>query len=167
LRFEREVGQLDFNAFTAQTAGLNTGTVHAGNPTLNPGEDWVAETAWDRHLFRLFRDDVLAHALPRERRLHAALGFAIDLGAHRTPQQNRKQKCGCHGFVVGNTFVRAAQSGLDHHAKFFAAAKRQCTRSQRKYIDQQSGLLERVKTFQAVAGEKHLQRFVEQSRAPA
>jgi hypothetical protein len=48
LRLEREVGQLDFDDFTAQAAGLNTGTVHAGNPTLNPGEDWVAEAAWDR-----------------------------------------------------------------------------------------------------------------------
>ena len=52
LRLEREVGQLDFNDFTAQTAGLNTGTVHAGNPTLNPGEDWVAEAAWDRRFWR-------------------------------------------------------------------------------------------------------------------
>ena len=52
LRFEREVGQLDFNDFTAQTAGLNTGTVHAGDPTLNPGQDWVAEAAWDRRFWR-------------------------------------------------------------------------------------------------------------------
>jgi hypothetical protein len=48
LRMEREVGQLDFNDFTAQVAGLNTGTVHAGNPTLNPGEDWVIEGTWER-----------------------------------------------------------------------------------------------------------------------
>jgi hypothetical protein len=52
IRVEREVGQLDFNDFTAQTAGLNTGTVHAGNPTLDPGEDWVAEGAWDRRFWR-------------------------------------------------------------------------------------------------------------------
>ena len=51
LRIEREVGQLDFDDFTAQTAGLNTGTVHAGNPALNPDQDWVIEAAWDRRFW--------------------------------------------------------------------------------------------------------------------
>jgi len=51
-RIEREVGQLNFDDFTAQTAGLNTGTVHAGNPTLNPDQDWVAEGTWDRRFWR-------------------------------------------------------------------------------------------------------------------
>src|SRR5579859_3897280 len=52
LSAEREVGQLNFDDFTAQTAGLNTGTVHAGNPTLNPGQDWLVEAAWDRRFWR-------------------------------------------------------------------------------------------------------------------
>lgn len=52
LRVEREVGQLNFDDFTAQTAGLNTGTVQAGNPTLNPSSDWVAEAAWERKFWR-------------------------------------------------------------------------------------------------------------------
>jgi hypothetical protein len=52
LRVEREVGQLNFADFTAQTAGLNTGTVHAGNPTLNPQQDWVVEGAFDRRFWR-------------------------------------------------------------------------------------------------------------------
>ena len=52
LRVEREVGQLNFDDFTAQTAGLNTGTVQAGNPTLNPDSDWVAEAAWERKFWR-------------------------------------------------------------------------------------------------------------------
>jgi hypothetical protein len=52
LRLEREVGQLDFDDFTAQVAGLNTGTVHAGNPTLDPDQDWVAEGAWERRFWR-------------------------------------------------------------------------------------------------------------------
>lgn len=49
---EREVGQLNFDDFTAQTAGLNTGTVDAGNPTLNPDQDWKLEAAWDRRFWR-------------------------------------------------------------------------------------------------------------------
>lgn len=51
LRVEREVGQLNFDDFTAQTAGINTGTVHAGNPALNPEQDWVIEGAWDRRFW--------------------------------------------------------------------------------------------------------------------
>jgi hypothetical protein len=51
LRAEREVSQLNFDDFTAQAAGLNTGTVYAGNPTLNPGQDWVVEAAWDRRFW--------------------------------------------------------------------------------------------------------------------
>jgi hypothetical protein len=51
LRAEREVGQLNFDNFTAQAAGLNTGTVHAGNPTLDPSQDWVVEAAWDRRFW--------------------------------------------------------------------------------------------------------------------
>jgi outer membrane receptor protein involved in Fe transport len=52
LSVEREVGQLNFDDFTAQAAGLNTGTVHAGNPTLDPGQDWELEAAWDRRFWR-------------------------------------------------------------------------------------------------------------------
>ena len=51
LRAEREVGQLNFDDFTAQAAGLNTGTVHVGNPTLDPDQDWVVEAAWDRQFW--------------------------------------------------------------------------------------------------------------------
>ncbi|HEY2179038.1 MAG TPA: TonB-dependent receptor, partial [Caulobacteraceae bacterium] len=51
LRIEREIGQLNFDDFTAQTAGINTGTVHAGNPTLDPEQDWVLEAAWDHRFW--------------------------------------------------------------------------------------------------------------------
>lgn len=51
MRVEREVGQLNFDDFTAQSANLNTGTVQAGNPNLNPGQDWVYEAAWDRRFW--------------------------------------------------------------------------------------------------------------------
>jgi outer membrane receptor protein involved in Fe transport len=51
LRLEREVSQLNFNDFVAQTAGISTGTVHAGNPALNPERDWVIEGAWDRRFW--------------------------------------------------------------------------------------------------------------------
>ena len=47
-RYEREVGQLDFNAFVASSS-LNTGTVTAGNPNLVPSQDWVSEIAVERH----------------------------------------------------------------------------------------------------------------------
>ena len=51
LRVEREVGQVNFDNFTAQTAGINTGTVQAGNPRLAPDRDWVFEAAWERRFW--------------------------------------------------------------------------------------------------------------------
>jgi outer membrane receptor protein involved in Fe transport len=51
VRVEREIGQLNFDDFTAQTAGINTGTVFAGNPTLVPQQDWVFEAAWDHRFW--------------------------------------------------------------------------------------------------------------------
>ncbi|HXV01266.1 MAG TPA: TonB-dependent receptor, partial [Caulobacteraceae bacterium] len=51
VRVEREVGQLNFDDFTAVSAGINTGTVHAGNPALDPEQDWVFEAAWDRRFW--------------------------------------------------------------------------------------------------------------------
>lgn len=52
LRVEREIGQLNFDDFTAKSAGLNTGTVYAGNPNLNPEQDWVFEATWDHRFWR-------------------------------------------------------------------------------------------------------------------
>jgi hypothetical protein len=52
LRIEREIGQLDFTQFVAQTAGINTGTVVVGNPNLSPNQDWAVEADWDRHFWR-------------------------------------------------------------------------------------------------------------------
>jgi hypothetical protein len=49
-RYEREVGQLDFGAFTASTT-LNAGVVTAGNPNLVPQQDWVSEIAYERHFW--------------------------------------------------------------------------------------------------------------------
>ena len=46
-RFERTVGQLDFNDFTA-TSSLNTGVLTAGNPNLTPEQAWVSEAAFER-----------------------------------------------------------------------------------------------------------------------
>ncbi len=51
LHVEREVGQLNFDDFTAQSAGLNTGTIQTGNPRLNPGQDWLYEAAWERRFW--------------------------------------------------------------------------------------------------------------------
>ncbi len=44
MRYEREVGQLDFGAFTASTS-LVAGVVTAGNPNLEPKQDWASEIA--------------------------------------------------------------------------------------------------------------------------
>lgn len=51
VRFEREVGQLNFDDFTASAATLGGGSVHGGNPNLNPQQDWVAEAAWDHRFW--------------------------------------------------------------------------------------------------------------------
>jgi outer membrane receptor protein involved in Fe transport len=48
LRYEREVGQLDFGAFVASSS-LTTGTINAGNPNLVPAQDWASEVAIERH----------------------------------------------------------------------------------------------------------------------
>jgi len=47
LRYEREVAQLNFDDFVAKSS-LNTSTVTAGNPNLNPEQDWVSEIAVER-----------------------------------------------------------------------------------------------------------------------
>jgi hypothetical protein len=47
LRVEREVGQLNFNAFVASSS-LVSGVVTAGNPNLVPQQDWVGEVAAER-----------------------------------------------------------------------------------------------------------------------
>jgi outer membrane receptor protein involved in Fe transport len=50
LRVEREVGQLDFGSFVA-TSALNGSGVQAGNPNLNPSQDWAFEAAYERHFW--------------------------------------------------------------------------------------------------------------------
>ncbi len=52
LRVEREVGQLDFNAFVASSNLSNGLGVTAGNPNLNPELDWVAEAAIEQQLWK-------------------------------------------------------------------------------------------------------------------
>lgn len=46
-RYEREVGQLDFNSFVASTT-LTAGVVSAGNPNLVPSQDWASEVALEQ-----------------------------------------------------------------------------------------------------------------------
>jgi hypothetical protein len=50
LRYEREVGQLDFGSFVAST-NLVAGVVTAGNPNLVPAQDWASEIAYERHFW--------------------------------------------------------------------------------------------------------------------
>lgn len=50
-RFEREVGQLDFDDFVADTS-FNTGAgVQAGNPDLNPDQAWVGELTLEQRFW--------------------------------------------------------------------------------------------------------------------
>jgi hypothetical protein len=50
IRGEREVGQLDFAAFSA-SGSLNAGGVHAGNPQALPQQAWVSEIALERRFW--------------------------------------------------------------------------------------------------------------------
>jgi hypothetical protein len=50
LRVEREVGQLDFGAFSA-SGSLNVGGLHAGNPNVVPQQDWVYESAFEHRFW--------------------------------------------------------------------------------------------------------------------
>jgi outer membrane receptor for ferrienterochelin and colicin len=50
LRFEREVGQLDFGDFVSSVA-FSTATVDAGNPDLHPDQTWVSELAYERRFW--------------------------------------------------------------------------------------------------------------------
>ena len=49
LRLEREVGQLNFSDFVANSS-FSTGQVFAGNPNLVPQQAYVVEGAWERRI---------------------------------------------------------------------------------------------------------------------
>jgi len=50
LRVEREVGQLDFGAFSA-SGSLNAGGLHAGNPNVLPQQSWTVEGVYERRFW--------------------------------------------------------------------------------------------------------------------
>ncbi|MBS0361488.1 MAG: TonB-dependent receptor [Proteobacteria bacterium] len=50
LRFERSVGQLDFNSFVASTS-FSAGVVTVGNPKLVPEQDLISEIAFERRFW--------------------------------------------------------------------------------------------------------------------
>jgi len=52
LRFEREVGQLNFNDFVASSNLASSVGVTAGNPDLNPEQAWVSEAAVEQQLWK-------------------------------------------------------------------------------------------------------------------
>jgi outer membrane receptor protein involved in Fe transport len=77
LRLEREVGQLDFDAFVA-SASLNTATgVTAGNPDLAPEQAWTAELVFERRFWARGAAVVTLQAL--------ALSDVVDRGPVFTP----------------------------------------------------------------------------------
>jgi outer membrane receptor protein involved in Fe transport len=77
VHYERVVGQLDFNDFTAATKGLASGVLVAGNPDLSPEQAWVSEAAIERRFWD-------AGALTLTYR-HSALSDAIDRAPIFTP----------------------------------------------------------------------------------
>lgn len=50
-RIEREVGQLDFDDFVADTSFNTGGGVQAGNPDLNPEQAWVGEVTLEQRFW--------------------------------------------------------------------------------------------------------------------
>jgi len=50
LRVEREIGQLDFGAFSA-SGSLNAGGLHAGNPNVLPQQSWTFESAFEHRFW--------------------------------------------------------------------------------------------------------------------
>lgn len=70
IRFEREVGQLDFNAFAA-SAELQNENVLGGNIDLEPEQRWISELAYER---RFWGDGVLSLTLR-----HDEISDAIDV----------------------------------------------------------------------------------------
>lgn len=69
LTLERTVGQLDFDDF-ASSASLSSGTISAGNPTLEPERAWRVEFAWERS----FDGDASVSLLAR----HEAISQLVD-----------------------------------------------------------------------------------------
>ena len=51
VRFERVVGQLDFNDFTTATGNLSAGVLTVGNPNLSPEQAWVSEAAIEQRFW--------------------------------------------------------------------------------------------------------------------
>jgi outer membrane receptor protein involved in Fe transport len=51
LRVEREVGQLNFDNFTASTLNIESGQIRVGNPKLEPQSDWVFEAVAERRFW--------------------------------------------------------------------------------------------------------------------
>lgn len=77
IRGEREVGQLDFDAFVAQ-GSLNSATgVTAGNPDLEPERAWVAEAAVEQRFWE--RGALVLTAT------HSAVQGVVDRGPVFTP----------------------------------------------------------------------------------
>lgn len=50
VRFERELGQLDFNDFAA-SAALSDGAVYGGNVDLKPEQRWISEISYERRFW--------------------------------------------------------------------------------------------------------------------
>ena len=81
LRFslERSVGQLDFDDFVASSS-LNTGVLTAGNPDLDPEQEWLFEAAFER---RFWTNGAAVVSLR-----HAEINDVVDRAPVRLPSGN-------------------------------------------------------------------------------
>jgi outer membrane receptor protein involved in Fe transport len=77
VRIEREVGQLNFDDFVANSSFSNGGGVMAGNPDIEPQQAWVAEAALEQ---RFWQDGVVSLTYR-----HFELKDVIDRGPVFTP----------------------------------------------------------------------------------
>jgi outer membrane receptor protein involved in Fe transport len=59
-RIEREVGQLKFSDFVANSGQISTGGVRSGNPDLSPQQDWVFEAAYEHRFWNSAQVSVTA-----------------------------------------------------------------------------------------------------------
>ena len=76
VRFEREVGQLDFGDFAA-SAELQDGNVFGGNVDLEPEERWISELIYER---RFWGDGIVSVGLRHDEIANALDVIPLDMG---------------------------------------------------------------------------------------
>jgi outer membrane receptor protein involved in Fe transport len=105
LRFAREVGQLDFNAFISTAALNTTNTVRLGNPNLVPQDVWVSEAALER---KFWTSGDLTVTLR-----HSDISQAVDRILNNTDPNNLFDEPGNIGHATEDELIVDASAPLD------------------------------------------------------